>query len=200
MSADDLADEARRVLRAIRSTQVPAPERARARALLAEAAEVLERARTDGPYWHSGLAALEDFEFSSDLGSSFPYSPVLGERNPIAPPLRLTIAEDRSIEGRVTFDEQYNGPPFDTAHGGVLAMVYDELLAMAAYVTHGGGMTGRLTVHYRRPTPLFTPITVRAWLAEADGRKFTVRGEMRAGDQLCTEGEALFIQPRRDPG
>ena len=54
-------------------------------------------------------------------------------------------------------------------------------------------MTGRLTVHYRSPTPLETELRFVGWLERVDGRKIFTKGELWAGDRLCAEAEGLFI-------
>jgi acyl-CoA thioesterase FadM len=54
-------------------------------------------------------------------------------------------------------------------------------------------MTGRLTIHYRSPTPLHTELSLRGWLERADGRKIVCKGTLYAGDTLCAEAEGLFI-------
>ena len=103
------------------------------------------------------------------------------------------------MHGTVTLTEAYNGPPFDTCHGGIIALIYDDLIGMAAMVGAGGGMTARLTINYRKPTPLFRPIEIAAWFESADGRKFIAKGEMRCDGELLTEAEGLFIRPSGFP-
>ena len=58
------------------------------------------------------------------------------------------------------------------------------------------GMTGRLTIHYRRPTPLFRELRVRAWVDRVEGRRVLSRAEMFEGDTLTAEADGVFIQPR----
>ena len=54
-------------------------------------------------------------------------------------------------------------------------------------------MTGRLTIHYRSPTPLHTELHVEGTLDRTSGRKILCTGRMYAGDTLCAEAEGLFI-------
>ena len=70
---------------------------------------------------------------------------------------------------------------------------------MAAMVGAGGGMTARLTINYRKPTPLFRPIEIAAWFESQDGRKFIAKGEMRCDGELLSEADALFIRPSGFP-
>jgi acyl-coenzyme A thioesterase PaaI-like protein len=120
----------------------------------------------------------------------------IGLRNAFAPVRR----EDRTVEGtlvryEVDLGAGYEGPP-GLVHGGVSALVLDEVLGDAAAVGGGPGMTGRLTISYRRPTPLGR-VVFEGWCATREGRKTTVRGHVKdAEGNVTVEAEALFILPR----
>ena len=194
-----LADAVRRLIRGVRVTEVGDDTRAQVLSLVAEATALLEGTVTDGPMWQTGLTSFEQFDLTADPTSLFPHSPAMGRRNPQAPVVDLAVGEDRVVRGTTTFTEQFNGPPFDTCHGGIIALVYDDLIGLAAMVGAGGGMTARLRIDYRKPTPMFVPITLSAWLEEVDGRKLLARGEMRHDGELLSEAEGLFIRPTGFP-
>jgi len=194
-----LAAAVRRVARGSRVSTVSSAERDRAVALLDEATAILGQEETPGPFWLTGLSSFEDFELGADLATIHTYSPALGDANPFAPQVELEVTEDKVVQGTVTFAEIHNGPPWNTCHGGVVALVYDDIVGLAAMVGAGGGMTARLTINYRKPTPLFEPIRFRAWLEEHEDRKFIARGEMRLGDTLLSEADGLFIRPKGFP-
>jgi len=118
-------------------------------------------------------------------------SPLMGLSNPLAPPMDISIVGDQ-VAGTVTCGSAYEGPP-GHVHGGFIAAMFDDLLGLAQGLSGHHGMTGRLTIHYRSPTPLHTELTLRGWLERADGRKIVCRGTMHAGDVLCAEAEGLFI-------
>ena len=82
----------------------------------------------------------------------FPTSPVIGPLNPIAPPVELSVI-DGKLHGTARFDDQYEGPP-SCVHGGIIALVFDEMLGAAAILERTPGMTGTLTIRYSSPTPL----------------------------------------------
>jgi acyl-coenzyme A thioesterase PaaI-like protein len=107
---------------------------------------------------------------------------------------RRTVDEDRRVTHELHLGALYEGPP-GLVHGGVSALVLDQVLGEAAAVGGSPGMTGRLTVHYRRPTPL-GDLTVSARLESNEGRKAIVKGELRDADgQVTVEAEGLFILP-----
>jgi acyl-coenzyme A thioesterase PaaI-like protein len=122
----------------------------------------------------------------------FPTSPVIGFANPIAPPVVVEASED-GLVGRAWFDYPYEGPP-TCVHGGVIALVFDEILGAANIVAGSPGMTGTLTIKYRKPTPLRTPIRLEARCVEIEGRKIRTRGAMYCEDELTAEADGIFIR------
>jgi acyl-coenzyme A thioesterase PaaI-like protein len=122
----------------------------------------------------------------------FPTSPVIGFANPVAPPV-VVEAVDGELRGTANFDYQYEGPP-TCVHGGVLAMVFDEMLGAANIMAGSPGMTGTLTITYRKPTPLRTPLRLEARFLSRDGRKIRTYGAIFNGDTLTAEAEGIFIE------
>lgn len=120
---------------------------------------------------------------------------VVGLRNPIAPPLVI----DKSDEGRAwsTFHlgALYEGPP-GMVHGGVVALVLDQLLGEAAAAGGSPGMTGTLSLRYEQNTPL-GECSGEAWIDRVEGVKTIVKGELRRGDgETTVRAEGIFILPR----
>jgi acyl-coenzyme A thioesterase PaaI-like protein len=128
-------------------------------------------------------------------GDYLPRSPVVGEASPLSPRLTWERLPDGSVEARGRFGAAYEGPP-SFVHGGWVACTFDEILGIANIEAGNPGMTGRLTVHYRRPTPLFREIRVRAWVDRVEGRRILSRAEMYDGDELTAEADGIFVKPR----
>jgi acyl-coenzyme A thioesterase PaaI-like protein len=137
-----------------------------------------------------------------DPSEMFPCSPVIGLANPVAPPACVWAVEgeggQREIRGRVTFDYPYEGPP-TCVHGGVIAELFDELLGAASIIADRAGMTGTLTVRYRRPTPLLVPLELVARCTGSEGRKAFAWAAIYHDGELTAEAEGIFIamQPGR---
>lgn len=72
--------------------------------------------------------------------------------------------------------------------------MFDELLGAANIAAGCPGMTGTLTVRYRKPTPLRTKLRLEARCTGRQGRKITTRGGIYRGDELLAEAEAIFIE------
>lgn len=119
---------------------------------------------------------------------------VVGLRNPIAPPL----AFDRDPEGRSSCDFRlgaaYEGPP-GLVHGGVSALILDQALGEACGAGGRPGMTGGLTITYRRPTRLGR-LHCEAWIDKTDGYKTIAKGTIGDGDGVTVEAEGIFIVPK----
>ena len=121
-------------------------------------------------------------------------NPVVGLRNAVAPP--VVIEHDPSANGDVWADfhlgAAYEGPP-GLVHGGVSALILDQVLGEAAGAGGKPGMTGTLTLRYHRPTPLFVELTVQARQVSVDGRKIRTTGEILANGEACVSADGLFV-------
>ena len=120
---------------------------------------------------------------------------VVGLRNPFAPPLKVEKTKEGTAFAAFHLGAAYEGPP-SLVHGGVSALILDQMLGEAAAAGGAPGMTGRLDLTYRRPTPL-GDLTAKAWIHEVNGHKTTVRGHIIGPDgEPTVEAEGLFILPR----
>jgi len=184
--AHRIASAMRRVIDHL--VQVAAPEedlRAAADAL-EKYAERLSKYPTSRVY--EGFAEVAN---AGDTHLFFDHSPLIGMANPLAPPIRLVAFGDR-VEGRATFGVAYEGPP-GHVHGGCIAAAFDEVLGMAQSLTGSPGMTGTLTVRYRRPTPLLKELVFDARVDRVEGRKIFTRGAVSCEGRLTAEAEGVFI-------
>lgn len=121
------------------------------------------------------------------------HDPVTGPENAIAPPMHVQGRSDKEVSGTVTLGLAYQGPP-GHAHGGVTALVLDHVLGMANHWAGAAGMTAKLTLRYRRRTPLFVPLTVRARQVSIKDRRITTTGEILDPDgEVCVSAEGLFV-------
>jgi acyl-coenzyme A thioesterase PaaI-like protein len=127
----------------------------------------------------------------AEFASFFDHSPFIGLANPISPPMYFQHHGDR-IEGTVCFGSAYEGPP-GCVHGGYVAAAFDELLGATQSLSGTQGMTARLEVNYRSPTPLRTELRMEGVLDRHEGRKIYCVGRLWAGERLCAEAEGLFI-------
>lgn len=181
-----LAFALRRVIDASVSRTVPQEQVEALTAQLEAAAEALERYDTQG---FTGYAEAANSPEPND--GFMDKSPVLGQANPLAPPLYMDFSKDR-IEASATFGAAYEGPP-GCVHGGWIAASFDEVLGAAQSLNGSGGMTAYLNVNYRSPTPLHAKVHFIGELISTEGRKILTRGTLWHGKTLCAEAEGLFI-------
>lgn len=91
----------------------------------------------------------------------------MGLRNPVAPPLHVDKHPDGRANASFHLGPLYEGPP-GLVHGGVSALVLDQILGEAA----------------------------EAWIEKVAGAKTTVKGNIRDADgEPTVEAEGLFILP-----
>ncbi len=121
-------------------------------------------------------------------------NPVVGLRNAAAPP----VVVERDPAGRAWssfhLGASFEGPP-GLVHGGVSAMILDQMLGEAAGARGKPGMTARLTLNYRQGTPL-GDLRSEAWVERVDGIKTTAKGHILGPEGVTVEAEGLFILPK----
>ena len=159
----DAYEELVRVSRAYASTlrlsDPPADVLGRVAGLVQQATELLSAHPGDvdrmtgatGPFVPTGAHRKEPGE---KLAWHFSFSPVVGTLNPQSAPIEMTFDGER-IRGRAIVDARFGGPPH-TVHGGVVALIFDELLGNTNYCLGLGAMTGTLSdplpaAHAARP-------------------------------------------------
>jgi acyl-coenzyme A thioesterase PaaI-like protein len=186
LQAQRLADAMRRVIDHLVQVAAPEDDLRTAADLLESYAERLSRYPVSRTY--EGFAEAAN---AGDTHVFFDHSPLIGMANPLAPPIRMAVMNDR-VEGRVTFGAPYEGPP-GHVHGGFLAAAFDEVLGMAQSLTGNPGMTGTLMIRYRRPTPLLKELVFDGRVDRVEGRKIFTRGTVSADGTVTAEAEGLFI-------
>lgn len=186
-----LAEATRQVLQHSATSLADDALVSQAAALIAEAAQLLG----GGPHGRSYHGTAEGALGGAPHGF-ISYSPVTGPLNALASTVALETS-DREITATVTYGSAYEGPP-GCLHGGLIAAIFDEVLGFAQALSGAPGMTGRLEVTYRSPTPLHQPLRVTGRFDEIQGRKIMTSGEIYAGDRLCAEAVGTFISVKAE--
>ena len=128
-----------------------------------------------------------------------PFNPVVGVGNAVAPPMHIEIVDGAAI-GSCTLDWRYEGP-FGYAHGGISALLLDQIMGYAAAAAGHPGVTGRLTVRYRATVPLGEPLRVEARFVDVLGVRSAIRSSIRlaaAPDDALVEAEGRFLALRSE--
>lgn len=181
-----LAAAMRKVIELLVTTEAPEDELCAAADRLERYAQRLETQPQRHITWGSPEASI-----AGTTGGFFDLSPLIGLANPLSPPITLWV-DGAIVRGTVVFGWAYQGPP-GYVHGGLVAALFDETLGFAQSMLATPGMTGTLTVRYRKPTPLLTELRIEATVQRVDGRKIFTEARLYAGDTLTAEAEAVFI-------
>ncbi|WP_238408296.1 PaaI family thioesterase [Pimelobacter simplex] len=123
---------------------------------------------------------------------------VVGRGNAIAPPVDIVHDGFGSAHAEMTLGAAYEGPP-GMVHGGVSALMLDQIMGETASGFRRLTMTGTLTLRYRRPLPL-GPVRMEARIAHEEGRKITVEARIGVPAQdAAVEATGLFLIPSWAP-
>ncbi|MBG0815824.1 PaaI family thioesterase [Planomonospora sp. ID82291] len=191
----ELSGRARALADAVVLTDVPGSELTAVAAELAALTERLGALRRDAP---------RSFELGPGGVPRNVGNAVTGSANPHALPLVVRATPERTVRAELDFRPVHEGPPA-SVHGGVSAMVLDHLLGEAAAVAGFPGVTGTLTLRYRRPVPYGEPLVATAECTGSHGRKTWVEGRIALADGTpLVEASGLFVTPAewlgRGPG
>jgi acyl-coenzyme A thioesterase PaaI-like protein len=85
-------------------------------------------------------------------------------------------------------------------HGGIVATILDEVMGWALASADSWGYTAKLTIDYRRPTPIGRRIRAEGRLVERRRRLLTTRAQLtdaETGEILAT-ADALYVAAPAD--
>lgn len=135
---------------------------------------------------------------TADSPSVRMYNPATGPGSPIAPPMSVEFRDGVAV-GTCELGLAYEGPP-SYVHGGISALLLDQVLGHAhAASGRGAGMTAELTLRYRGPVPLCTPLRVVGQVVGTRHDRWTdVRATITTQqdpDTELVEGNGIFVVP-----
>ena len=119
-----------------------------------------------------------------------PLNPIIGACSPVRPDVTL-VFEDGEVRGTATFSKRFVGPP-GFAHGGISAMLADQLVSVSSVALGVGCVTKALHVRYRRPLPLGVELTLVGRCTRT-GDEVSATCEVRIGDTVAVEGSAELV-------
>lgn len=180
-----LADSVRELIDATIRTEVDADTVAAVREQVDRATATLRSQQIDGPF---------GVRFTTG-GERMPWgNPVIGLRNPVAPPLIV----ERDDDGRVYTDFElgaaYEGPP-GHVHGGISALILDHILGEVAAHSITPRFTGTITLRYLRPTRLGR-LHAEAITTRSEGIKSYATGFLSDDEGVTVQAEGVFIEPK----
>jgi uncharacterized protein (TIGR00369 family) len=134
---------------------------------------------------YSGLV-IKPVDYSIPEGP-MPLNPIIGACSPVRPDVRLHLA-DGEIAGTATFTKRFVGPP-GYAHGGISAMLADQIVAASPLAVGVRSITRSLELRFLRPLPLDEEVEL--WgVCEPVGDGYRARFTITTRGQLAVEGTA----------
>lgn len=118
----------------------------------------------------------------------------IGAHNVRVIPLEITVAGEQAV-ARFQPDELSEGAA-GLLHGGEAGWLMDCMFGLLIEELGTVSRTASLTLDYRAPTPLDTPLTLRSAVERREGRKLWVAGSIEAHGVTTVEAHGLFIIPR----
>jgi acyl-coenzyme A thioesterase PaaI-like protein len=161
-------------------------------ALTAELSTLPVRTRADGRPRGEWGEAPED---GATL-TSYDERPVSGRASPwgLDPHLRR---DGNEVVAAVTMRAAHEGAP-GRSHGGIVAALFDDVFGFVLSSLSQPAFTGELSIRYEAGAPIGVPLECRVRLAERDGRKLYMTGELTAEGRVVARSKATFISIDRE--
>jgi uncharacterized protein (TIGR00369 family) len=117
-----------------------------------------------------------------------------GPENPGGMKMEFTLdAPNSRVLSRIQLDERYTGPP-GHCHGGIIAVMLDEIMAKLNKLHGVTAVTAEMTVKYLRPVPLHQPLRLEARETGVEGRRRNRAAQLLSqNDEVLARGEGVFI-------
>jgi len=125
---------------------------------------------------------------------------VCGQDNPEGLRLRVESDGNHGVKARFIAADRYKGWS-DYLHGGVISLLFDELLGWVSLNAGYDAVTARLEIRYRNPVPLNSRLTVEARLERETRGLLDIRMVARLEDgATAAEGKGRMMIVRKKPG
>lgn len=139
--------------------------------------------------WSTRLGRVESERSQRVFGERFDL-PGRGQTlTPLFQPSRVSATR---AEGAVQFGEYFHGSN-GAAHGGTVPLLFDEVFGHVVLARGPRARTAYLRTDFRAVTPVGRELQVRAWVDGVSGRKVFLAGDLRDGEVVCAEAQALFV-------
>jgi len=103
------------------------------------------------------------------------------------------------VAGDTCWTETTLAPDFqgweDITHGGIVATILDEVMGWALASADSWGYTAKLTIQYRRPTPIGRRLRAEGRLVERRRRLLTTRAQLADAEtgELLATADGLYV-------
>lgn len=117
--------------------------------------------------------------------------PISGRASPWGLDLHVYRDGDEAV-AEVTLRAGHEGAP-NRSHGGIVAALFDDVFGFVLSFHRQPGFTGEISIRYEAGTPIGKPLECRVRLAERQGRKLLMTGELTDQGRVVARSKATFI-------
>ncbi|WP_369333137.1 PaaI family thioesterase [Nocardioides silvaticus] len=144
------------------------------------------------PRWAAHLAGQGNVEVGQALPPHSPDCAGCGPDNPAGLHIRA-VRTASGVEAVHSFVAAQVGAP-GIAHGGAVALAFDDLFGFSLYTVGSLAVTRSLAIEYHAPFRLHRPYTFRAHVAKREGRRLLLHADAwdDAGQKVGS-AEATFV-------
>jgi acyl-coenzyme A thioesterase PaaI-like protein len=123
---------------------------------------------------------------------------VCGNDNPYSLKVKVVYNGEKSVTARFLADERYGGWS-NYLHGGILSLIFDELMGWLSVYVGCDAVTARLEVRYRDPVPLGSWIIFTGTLEKETRRLLDIKTTARLEDgSVVAEGAGRMMVMKRN--
>ena len=116
-----------------------------------------------------------------------------GRGQAMTPVIHIDEWDEQHVLAHVTLGRFYLGSG-GAAHGGVLGLIFDEILGRLANTGRSRARTAYLHVNFRRITPIEPELRITAQVDRVEGRKRFLTGAVHHDGSLTADAEGLFVE------
>ncbi|MCG3146922.1 MAG: hypothetical protein PCFJNLEI_00357 [Verrucomicrobiae bacterium] len=126
-------------------------------------------------------------------GQEHPDCVVCSPTNPVGMQLHPDLRADGSVAAVFPCAAVFQGYP-GILHGGITASLLDGIMTHCLFAHDVSAVTAELTIRFRHPIAIGTPVTVRAWRKRSHSMLHLVAAELVQNDQVKTTASAKFLE------
>jgi uncharacterized protein (TIGR00369 family) len=107
--------------------------------------------------------------------------------------LRFKLQDDGSVEARFACNAAYQGYG-GVLHGGIAATLLDGAMTNCLFAHGVAAVTAEMTVRFRSPIEVGTPLTARAWISRVHKPLYGVQAELVQEGQVKATAAGRFME------
>ncbi|HNW83162.1 MAG TPA: PaaI family thioesterase [bacterium] len=109
--------------------------------------------------------------------------------------LKLEIKSDKNLKKAwavTKIDDKFCGWS-GVVHGGIISTVLDEIMAYAAFTVYESGVTGEISVRFRKPVPTGREILIEGFVESQKGRVVYATGKITLDGETMAESTGKMV-------